>query len=86
MRDPEMDFRVPCRFWPPGRQGKSGGAGCGREGAAKRFPLGLLGRRLPEEGLLLRRGGCAPRLAKRGKMWYTVGGKSIEFRGKEVAA
>ena len=63
-----MDFRVPCRFWPPGRQGKSGGAGCGREGAAKRFPLGLLGRRLPEEGLLLRRGGRAPRLAKRGNL------------------
>lgn len=86
MRDPEVDFRVPCRFWAPGQQGKSGGAGSGRGGAAKRFPLGLLGRRLPEEGLLLRRGGRAPRLAKRGNLWYTVGGKSIEFRGKEVAA
>ena len=54
-----MDFRVPCHFWAPGRQGKRGGAEYGRRGAARRFPPGLLGRRLPEEGLLLRRGGRA---------------------------
>ena len=81
-----MDFPGPLPVLAPRRQGRSGEAEYGRRGAAKRFPPGLLGRRLPEEGLLLRRGGRAPRLAKRGKMWYTVGGKSIEFRGKEVAA